>query len=645
MSQHPVPDALLHPFDTQTEDGIQYLGSMVDRVRATYHQQGDVAALYNTEEWLRYKTVLAELFGAIDLTYVLVESGIPMGTSFGDETLRIIKSKLLPYIITESDLRSVIGRIFHQKGDVAMLTALFEKYGVAWIEPDNSPMMPNMAVLQNQLENAAKILSYRLAAIGMEEEMAIRAGKDSSLITPFVEQNSEIIELLRSIEKDDRVKAAEDYAQATIMLQQCRQNIGRLDKAAAENGASLQQTFILNKSSLLIDRLIILLSLLHQLEEDTKIAGLFSLIKYIVLQELNPKKLRDFLSRNIQLIAYRITENKRKTGEHYITTGWAEYWDMFQSACGGGLIVSFMVVIKLITHHAALPPLWEALLYSINYAGGFVLIHVLHFTLATKQPAMTAAYIAASLDSTQADETEYEGFGSMIAAVSRSQIASFAGNLLVVFPMSLLWILFGKVLFGDYFLHENYAQKLLSDIHPIFSLSVLYAALAGFYLFFAGLISGFGDNKVMVSKIGLRLLHHPQLRKNISPERLAHIASYTEHNLGPILGNIVVGFLLGMTGFVGTITGLPLDIRHITFSTGNLALGLFGSHFQVTGMEVFASVIGLLLIGSVNFLVSFLMALEVAIRSRGLRLRNYPYLLKSVWLYFSKHPKEFFLPK
>ena len=643
MSQHPVPDTSLHPFVPEAEDSILYLSSIVDRLRATYRQQGDVGVLFNAEE-LPCRAAIAALFGAIDLTYVLVESGIPMGTSFGDETLRIIKSKILPYMTDERDLRVVIGRIFHQKGDGEMLATIAEKYTEAWIELDSTPLVLDMAVLQNQLENAAKILSYRIAAIGMEEEMAIRAGKESTLITPFMEQNSEINELLRSIDKDDRVKAAEDYAQATIMLQQCRQNISRLDKAAVENGASLQQTFILNKSSLLIDRLLLLLSLLHEMDEKSKIAGLFSLLKYIVLQELHPKKLRDFLSRNVQLIAYRITENKRKTGEHYITTGRAEYWAMFQSACGGGLIVSFMVIIKLMTHHAGFPPLWEALLYSLNYAGGFVLIHVLHFTLATKQPAMTAAFIAAALDNTEAGETEYEGFGGMIAAVSRSQIASFAGNLLVVFPMSLLWILFVQVLCGDYFLHESYAQKLLSDIHPIFSLSVLYAALAGFYLFFSGLISGFGDNKVMVSKIGLRLLQHPQLRKRISPERLARIASYTEHNLGPILGNIVVGFLLGMTGFVGTITGLPLDIRHITFSTGNLALGLFGTHFRVTGMEVFASVMGLLLIGSVNFLASFLLALEVAIRSRGLRLRNYPYLLKSVWVYFSKHPKAFFLP-
>jgi site-specific recombinase len=53
---------------------------------------------------------------------------------------------------------------------------------------------------------------------------------------------------------------------------------------------------------------------------------------------------------------------------------------------------------------------------------------------------------------------------------------------------------------------------------------------------------------------------------------------------------------------------------------------------------------GIFLIGLVNFLVSFSFALQVAIRSRGLRLKNYPDLAKSVLKYFWKHPKEFFWP-
>ena len=635
-------------FSPEAESSISTISQLTDRMRQAYLRSGvipaDIYSVFSTTDILLFRSSLVTLFAEVDLSYVLVESGIPMGNSFGDETSRIIKSKILPYVYDERDLRLVARKLFHHQKDAQMLEALSLAYSTEWLLSESALLIPDIQVLQNQLESAAKILSYRIAAAGIEEEIAIRAGEDGALITPFLEQNREINELLVSIEKQDRDKAAEDYAQAMVMLKQCKDNIRSLDKAAIVNGASLQHTFIVNKSSLLIDRLAIILSLLHEIEEDVKITGFLALIRDIVIMEISPKQLRDFLSRNVQLIAYRITENKRKTGEHYITTGVSEYWDMFMSAAGGGFIVSLMVIIKLMIHHAELPPLWEGLLFSLNYAGGFVLVHILGFTIATKQPAMTAAYIAASLDEAKTDDDGYENFAVMIAAVSRSQLASFAGNLLVVFPFSLLWIFFMNIIWGDYFLKEATAQQLLDSVHPIFSLSVLYAAFAGFYLFLAGLISGFGDNKVIVSHIGLRLMHHPWLSKHISHDRLTRIVAYTEQNLGPILGNIAVGFLLGMTAFFGHITGLPLDIRHVTFSMGNLALGLFGTSFQVSFMQVFALFSGLFLIGLVNFLVSFLFALQVAIRSRGLRLKYYPDLAKSVLKYFWKHPKEFFWP-
>ena len=635
-------------FSIEAEGSIKNISLIVDKMRLSFSKSeaipADLHSLFDSDDVLLFRSAMVTLFAEMDLSYALVESGLPMGNSFGNEAYRIIKSKILPYVYDECDLRLVVRKIFHDKKDSELLNALSMVYGNEWIESDSSLLIPDIVVLQNQLASASKILSYRIASLGMEEEMAIRAGKDGELITPFLEQNREINELLVSLEKQDLTKAAEDFVQTIVMLKQCRENIQSLDKAAAVNGASLQQTFLLNKLSLLIDRLIIILTLLNEMEEETKVNGFVSLIRDIVLMEISPKQLRDFLRGNIQLLAYRITENKRKTGEHYITSGLAEYRDMFVSAAGGGMVVGFMVILKMMTHHAELPALWEGLLYSLNYAGGFVLIHILGFTVATKQPAMTAAYIAASLDEAKSDEDGYKNFAVMIAAVSRSQLASFAGNLLVVFPVSLSLIFFVNVMGGGYFLDETAARGLLDSVHPILSLSILYAALAGFYLFLAGLISGFGDNKVVVSHIGLRLLHHPWLSKNVSPERLSKIVDYTEANLGPIIGNIAVGFMLGMTAFFGHITGLPLDIRHVTFSTGNLALGLCGTDFHVSFMDVLAMLTGIFLIGLVNFLVSFSFALQVAIRSRGLRLKNYPDLAKSVLTYFKKHPREFFWP-
>lgn len=635
-------------FSPEAEKSISELMTMMERFRTAQKKRKDKFLSGTFElppaDILKLEQHIVRLFAEADISYALTESGIPVGNSFAEETIRLFKASLLPYVMDERDLRVVAKKIFHHKKDGELFAQLMERYGQDWVCANGAVLLPDVAIIETYLENAAKVISYRIAAIGMEEEILIRAGRDETLITPFMEQNKEVNELLVSIEKQDREKVAEDYGQAIVMLKQCTSNIRSMDKAAAQNGTSLKQTFLLRKSEKLIERLMRILALIQEIETEQKVTGFCTLITEIIQIELRPRKLREFVNDNIQMIAYRITEQKRMTGEHYITFGRREYRDMFLSAAGGGFIVSFMVIIKLFLHHAHLPPLWEGLAYSLNYAVGFVVVQLLGFTIATKQPAMTAAYIAGSLDGAEG-KRDYVRFAAVIAAVMRSQIVSFAGNLLLVFPFALLWIYLIGLVGGAHFITGHPADKMLQDISPIRSFAALHAAFAGFFLFMAGLISGFGDNKVIVSRIGLRLQHHPWLIRHMHPGRLMRLSSYLEHNLGGLVGNIAVGFMLGMTAIIGHITGLPLDIRHVTFSMGNFALGIYGEHFHIATRTLISCLSGLAVIGFVNFLVSFWLALFVAMRSRGLYFRNYPDLIRSVWKYFRKHPTEFFWPR
>ena len=57
-----------------------------------------------------------------------------------------------------------------------------------------------------------------------------------------------------------------------------------------------------------------------------------------------------------------------------------------------------MALFKIKLGLLHLPPLTEGIAFGLNYGIGFVLIHLLGFTVATKQPAMTAASIAATIE-------------------------------------------------------------------------------------------------------------------------------------------------------------------------------------------------------------------------------------------------------
>jgi site-specific recombinase len=90
--------------------------------------------------------------------------------------------------------------------------------------------------------------------------------------------------------------------------------------------------------------------------------------------------------------------------------------------------------------------------------------------------------------------------------------------------------------------------------------------------------------------------------------------------------------------------GLPLDIRHVAFASANFAYGLVGVQFAVPPSVVVVSFAGVLLIGLVNLVVSFSLALRVALRSRGITAEQTEGLWRRVLRRFLARPRDFIWP-
>jgi site-specific recombinase len=164
---------------------------------------------------------------------------------------------------------------------------------------------------------------------------------------------------------------------------------------------------------------------------------------------------------------------------------------------------------------------------------------------------------------------------------------------------------------------------LIHDLSPIESLAIFHAAIAGVCLFLSGLISGYYDNKCLYNRIPERLQQRPFLQRLLGHERLARFSTYIGNNLGALAGNFYFGIMLGSMGTIGFISGLPLDIRHITFSSAYFSFALVGSEHQLPLQSIAISLIGIALIGLTNLLVSFALALMVALKSRRVRYRQW----------------------
>ena len=101
---------------------------------------------------------------------------------------------------------------------------------------------------------------------------------------------------------------------------------------------------------------------------------------------------------------------------------------------------------------------------------------------------------------------------------------------------------------------------------------------------------------------------------------------------------------MGTTGSIGFFLGLDLDVRHITFVSGNLALGLFGADWQITFWLLFWCLLGIGVVGLVNFVVSFSLSLGLAFRSRNISWLESRFVIASIWKHFKQKPLSFFFP-
>jgi site-specific recombinase len=102
--------------------------------------------------------------------------------------------------------------------------------------------------------------------------------------------------------------------------------------------------------------------------------------------------------------------------------------------------------------------------------------------------------------------------------------------------------------------------------------------------------------------------------------------------------------MLGFTPVIGVLLGLPLDIRHVAFASANFAYGLVGLQFAVSPATVAVTLAGVLLVGLVNLLVSFSLALRVALRSRGITREQTEGMWPRVLGRFLERPRDFFWP-
>lgn len=633
--------AALRPADAGDEACNQRYALMLERLE----QDAELRA--------GFRHHVIHFIGSRRLLTFFTDSGILPGTGFFSEWWRILGNRILPEVPDERRMKDCLHLIFDQRDDWRWLEAvpaeLSHRFWEILAPPETFREMDRRGV-QEQMLDAVLLLAHRVSGLGVEGEL-MRASPNLDDDSPrFIALSAEALEFVGSFRAglDGDETRFDKGDQLLVIVAQCQDTLNRIRKRALTIGTSLHLSYLLTRSEQSLRRITELVSILtaglRSTPHDVAIRDWSTFSRAVFLAENRRHSLSHYLQQLSGVLAVRVTENAARSGEHYICETRADYGRMWRSAAGAGVLIGLMALLKIKAAALQAPLFVEAFMFSMIYGLGFVAIFLLGFTVATKQPAMTAQTLAGLLgDLKPTRSADLDRIADVAAAVSRSQLAAIGGNVMVALPVAILVGFVLSLLFGQPLIGMEKAVHLMADLDPL-SWAIPHAAIAGFYLFISGLISGYFDNRAAYASIGPRIARLRWLQRLAGKNRAKRIGSHIEDRLGGIMGNFLFGCMLGSTGMIGTLLGLPLDIRHIAFSSANLGYALTGFEFAIAWQAMLWGALGVALIGLTNLGVSFALALRTAMGARRIEFAHWGPLLAALWRRFRQHPRSFLLP-
>lgn len=600
------------------------------------------------------KKYIADILIDRKFSRMMSDSDILQESDFLYEVKQRTWNKILPFQPQKDTLEYVLNQVFYKESDYVWVNKIDFEELIELFEILDFPTIYDQEKYKkgmiSEVLYTMGLLTQRMSGRSMETNIIKMIPEYTHLENPFLGLEHEFLRIekeLRNGEINHLTYDGINYKQFQILLKQCFDYINQAFKNSSKYGITLRVNQNLLRIQQQLSRIELMVSFLVINTEGDKIRNTIKLGLKLIEYNCYKNNISNLVKSSIQSVSYEITQYTAKSGEHYITETTKEYFKMFKGALGGGFIVGFLCIFKVLLSKVETSDFGFAFLYSMNYAFGFIMIYLLGMTLATKQPAMTASFITKAIEEGLKNKTKTDdkhwAFATLFARLSRSQFIAFVGNVIMAFPVSLV-IIWAIDISSGVNITDTKWHTLLSDVNPIASPAIFHAAIAGVFLFLSGVISGNISNKNKHNQVAYRIQEHPLLKRTFGKNKTTKIAQWVEKKWPGVVSNLWFGIFMGSTHSLGHFLGLDLDIRHITFASGNIALGSYGADFNIPVNVWIWSFVGLVVIGFVNFIVSFMLSLYLAFKSRNLPMSELIPLFKSVWKHFKHNPLKFFIP-
>jgi site-specific recombinase len=585
-----------------------------------------------------FAAVLASIWRDCDAVGLFADVGFAARMDLWGEVSHRLRLRLLPGTVDTRELGELFGMLFTDAADEHWLLALDEAL-LARLTQLFTGALP-AAQWRAAILDALTILVSAVRAAGLSGPLRQRMGSELLAHQPFGQLAGATDAVIAAISQDDSSTLAPAMLQLRALLQACRSAAASVPEHLEAWGVSVDIMFEVDQ---LIARTHRIEDLLDVLVSDRPARDLLELIASLVRVVHERRSLRTLFARHYALLSRKVAERSAETGEHYITRNVAEYRQMLGRAIGGGAVIGATTLGKFALAALTLPAFWAGFAAGVNYALSFVLIHLLHWTVATKQPAMTAPAMAHKLRDI-ATPAGLEGFVDEVAHLLRSQMAGIAGNLLAVVPVVLAVQGLGRYLSGAAPVGVHEAEYVLHSLQ-LLGPSLFFAAFTGVLLFASSLLAGWVENWFVLYRLDSAIAWNPRLISRLGAARAQRWSRWWRANISGLAANISLGLMLGITPALLAFIGLPIEVRHVTLSAGQLAAAI-----GALGPDVFHRadfwwcVACIPLIGLLNLGVSFALAFAVALRARGARLADRGRLCLAIWRRLRTQPRSFLLP-
>ncbi|RTQ31071.1 recombinase [Variovorax gossypii] len=584
----------------------------------------------------------------VDLTTLLADYGFAPRTAFASELSERLRRKILPGTPETTDASDLFRMVLPGVFDAGWIALLDEtqlgRIGAlladAALDEDGAPRW------RHTVMDAVTYCSSQVVAAGFSPELRLRMSTDAVGETrPFHALMADLDELREQMFDRPGEPRDEEALQAAFVafrdrLDACRAGAASVYTHLEDNGISVGLVFRLRQ---LRERVLRIRELLDCLMAPNPGPSVARLVGRLVLAGGERNSIRALIASNSSMLAAKVTERSAETGEHYITRDRASYLRMVKKAAGGGAFTAVTVLLKFGIYALGLSAFWSGLGSGLMYAASFVAIQLLHLTLATKQPAMTAPAMAARLRDIKSDAA-VDDFVDEVANLVRSQVAAVLGNVLVVVPTVAAIALLAQFALERPLLDAAHAAATLKSL-SLAGPTALYAAITGILLFSASIIAGWTENAFVLHRMDSAMRYNPRIGAFLGAARARRWADFMRTNISGFASNISLGLMLGLLPAFAGFFGLGLDVRHVTLSAGQIAAAAASTGLAVLQQPaLWWAVAAIPVIGALNVSVSFYFAFRLALRAHSVSLGDRARIRNAIWARWRSRPVSFFLP-